>query len=45
VLLQELGGLVVEGAASTKEAFSAFLQALADDIRSMELNVKDVVKS
>jgi hypothetical protein len=43
--LQELGGLVVEGAASWKEAFSAFLQALADDMSTMDFTVKDVVKS
>jgi hypothetical protein len=36
---------VVEGAASSKEAFNAFLQALADDMSGMELTVKDVVKS
>jgi hypothetical protein len=36
----------VEGsAASTKEAFNGFLQALADDMRGVEMNVKDVVKS
>jgi hypothetical protein len=36
---------VCEGAASSKEAFSAFLQALADDMRGMEFTVKDAVKS
>ncbi|WIA20683.1 hypothetical protein OEZ85_005056 [Tetradesmus obliquus] len=42
---EELGGLVVEGAASSKEAFSAFLQALADELQGMEYKAKDVVKS
>lgn len=39
---QELGGLVSEGGQGAKEEFSAYLQAVADDMRTMDYRVQDV---
>lgn len=38
--LQELGGLVAEGDKSPKEEFDSYLQAIADDMRSMDYEVQ-----
>lgn len=38
--LQELGGLVAEGDKTPKEEFDAYLQAVADDMRSMDYDVQ-----
>lgn len=37
---QELGGLVAEGDKSPKEEFDSYLQAVADDMRSMDYDVQ-----
>jgi hypothetical protein len=39
-VLQELGGLVAEGDKTPKEEFDAYLQAVADDMRSMDYEVQ-----